>query len=100
MSPAKAIVTGCGGGAVVVVVDVDVVGKVVPVTWTTGESSDPTDEHATSSAATSQPALRHRTGKRYRFVVCGLSDYNLPELLSGQCCLESAWTEPIRRPTG
>jgi hypothetical protein len=84
---------------VLVVVDEDVVGAGL-VASTTGESSEPTDEQATSRAGAIQHTARQRTAPRYRFVVVGLPEYNLVELLSGQCCLESAWTEPIRRPTG
>jgi hypothetical protein len=99
MSPAKAIVTGCGGGGVVVVTGDEVV-VVGCAASTTGELFGPLELQATRSAGTTQPTLPHRTGARYRFVVGGLADYNLRKLLSGQCCLESAWTEPIRRPTG
>jgi hypothetical protein len=98
MSPAKTIVTGCAGAAVVLVIDDEVVVDSAPSA--TGESCEPPEQQATSSAGTIQPTLAHRTDQRYRFVVPGLPDYNLGKLLSGQCCLESAWTEPIRRPTG
>jgi hypothetical protein len=98
MSPAKAIVTGWGGsvgaGARVDDVVVESSGSLP------GEVVERPEEQATSSAAAMPPMIRHRTGQRYRFVPSGPPDYNLPKLLSGQCCLESAWTEPIRRPTG
>jgi hypothetical protein len=102
MSPAKAIVTGCGANVVEVVeVEVEVGADVGGAEATTGESSDRNEQQARTSAAARRPLpLRHRTRPRYRFVLGRLADYNLPELLSGQCCLESAWTESIRRPNG
>jgi hypothetical protein len=102
MSPAKAIVTGCGGAVVeLVAIELDVVADVGGADATTGESSDRNEQQVRSSAAAATPiTVRPLTGPRYRFVLEGLAEYNQPELLSGQCCLESAWTESIRRPNG
>jgi hypothetical protein len=102
MSPAKAIVTGCGGDVVeLVAIELDVVAEVGGADATTGESSDRNEQQARSSAAATAPVtVRPLTRPRYRFVLERLADYNLRKLLSGQCCLESAWTESIRRPNG
>jgi hypothetical protein len=65
MSPAKAIVTGCGADVVDVVdAEVDVGAVVGGADATTGESSDRNEQQARSSAAAKiQPTLRHRTGE-------------------------------------
>jgi hypothetical protein len=62
MSPAKAIVTGCGD-AVAEVVDVDVVADVGGTVATTGESFDRTEQQVRRNAAVRMPlTLRPLTG--------------------------------------